>query len=107
MADAGLAVTRLTTPGVDATAAAVKTAIEKLAYLRNMDAPGLTCRCCRPSVSGSWPRSAAALPVRRCSAGTAIAGTPRDPEPDAREVAPHLAILNRNGRSKRLQHQVY
>jgi len=41
MADAGLAVTRLawlTTPAVDATAAAVKTAIEKLTYLRNMDA---------------------------------------------------------------------
>jgi hypothetical protein len=41
MADAGLAVTRLawlTTPTVDATAAAVKTSIEKLAYLRNMDA---------------------------------------------------------------------
>ncbi len=40
-ADAGLAVTRLawlTTPAVDATAAAVKTAIEKLTYLRNMDA---------------------------------------------------------------------
>jgi TnpA family transposase len=41
MADAGLAVTRLawlTTPAVDATAAAVKTAIEKLTYLRNMGA---------------------------------------------------------------------
>jgi hypothetical protein len=40
MADAGLAVTRLAwlTPAVDATAAAVKTAIEKLTYLRNMDA---------------------------------------------------------------------
>src|SRR5260370_37687940 len=41
MADAGLAMSRLawlTTPAVDATAAAVKTAIEKLAYLRNMDA---------------------------------------------------------------------
>ena len=44
MADAGLAVTRLawlTTPAVDATAAAVKTAIEKLTYLRNMDAHAL------------------------------------------------------------------
>ncbi|MGH3933364.1 MAG: Tn3 family transposase [Pseudonocardiaceae bacterium] len=39
--DAGLGMTRLawlTTPAVDATAAAVKTAIEKLTYLRNLDA---------------------------------------------------------------------
>jgi hypothetical protein len=39
--DAGLGMTRLawlTMPAVDATAAAVKTAIEKLTYLRNMDA---------------------------------------------------------------------
>ena len=39
--DAGLGMTRLawlTTPAVDATAAAVKTAIEKLVYLRGMDA---------------------------------------------------------------------
>ena len=39
--DAGLGMTRLawlTTPAVDATAAALKTSIEKLAYLRGMDA---------------------------------------------------------------------
>ncbi len=65
--DAGLRMTRLawlTTPAVDATAAAVKTSIEKLVYLRGMDAHRLDLSMLpRLSGTGSWPRWAAGCPV--------------------------------------------
>jgi hypothetical protein len=58
----------LTSPAVDATAKSVKATIEKLEWLRGMDALCWICRRCRPSAAGSWRRWAAGPPTSRWSA---------------------------------------
>jgi hypothetical protein len=70
--DAGLGMTRLawlTKPAVQASATAIKSEIDKLAFLRGIDAHTLDLSMLRPSGAGSWPRSDAARPTRRWNGG--------------------------------------
>jgi len=68
-------VTRLTWLGrgpTQATPGAVKTELEKLAYLRNMEP--WTCRACPRNGAGTWPGSGAAPAPRPWRDGRSSAG---------------------------------